>query len=310
MAATVHRLSGEEWQSLADLLLARRYGPAQYQKIPAKDSGDAGIEGFSLCGHAYQAYGLIEPVTTRLRYEKQRDKITDDIGKFINNKSKLSSLLGTIVISRWCLFVPFFDSKELVGHAASKTAEVKLANLPYVTPDFRVMVCDEDEFAAERDALINSGVAKLRITAPTATQEHIDEWADENDSLVTTLDGKIGRLPTCTDKAKRKKFRDRLIKHFLEGQNILEGLRKYPTTYEKVVQVKNQRENFLATECMVATGSPADILQNALKAIREAVAHESIGVVDHTAEAMSWEAVADWMLRCPLDFPEVEAAAG
>ena len=39
MSSGVRRLSGEEWQAFADQLLVRRYGPAQYQKVPAKDSG-------------------------------------------------------------------------------------------------------------------------------------------------------------------------------------------------------------------------------------------------------------------------------
>src|SRR4051794_1549092 len=113
----VTRLSGNDWQDWADQLLTRRYGPAQYQKIPAKDSGDAGIEGYSLSGHAYQCYGCEEPVSTEERYNKQRDKMTDDLGKFVKNNTKLQGLLGTVAISRWCLFVPYFDSKKIVVHA-------------------------------------------------------------------------------------------------------------------------------------------------------------------------------------------------
>jgi hypothetical protein len=304
MSVGIRRLSGEEWQAWADQLLSRRYGPAQYQKIPAKDSGDAGIEGFAMCGHAYQAYGVLEPVTTRDRYNKQRDKMTTDIAKFIQNTTKLSDLLGNVIINRWCLFVPFFDSKDLVAHAVTKTAEVIGAGLSYVSADFRVMVSDEDEFAVERDALINATAGSLHITTDAATPASIQEWADENDVLVQQLDSKISRLSTCTTPKKRTVFRDRIIKHFLEGQNILEALRKFPNKYEELIEVKNQRENFLATECMVATGSPAQLLHDALKAIRNAVSDGVGGLSEHTAEAMSWEAVADWLLRCPLDFPE------
>jgi hypothetical protein len=59
---------------------------------------------------------------------------------------------------------------------------------------------------------------------------------------------------------------------------------------------------------MVATGSAAEILQEALKAIRKAVTDGVGGLSDQTAEAMSWEAVGDWLLRCPLDFPEEVSA--
>lgn len=304
MSSGVRRLSGEEWQAFADQLLVRRYGPAQYQKIPAKDSGDAGIEGFTLCGHAYQAYGVVEPVTTKARYEKQRDKITTDIGKFIDNKSKLVALLGTLQLNRWCLFVPQFDSKDIVSHAAIKTAEVIAANLSYVANDFRVMVCEEDKFAVERDALINAGIAKFHVTPATASNQAIQEWAEENDNLVKQLDQKISRLSTCGTQAKRRSLRDQLLKHFLEGQNLLEELRKCPAVWEQIDKAKRAQEEFLATECMVATGSAAQILQDALKAIKAAVAKAAVGISDHNTNAMAWEAVADWLLRCPLDFPE------
>ena len=86
MAAGPVRLSGEEWQGWANQLLTQRYGPAEYQKVPDNMRGDAGIEGFTLnAGHAYQAYGCEEPISAAERYEKQRDKMTRDINKFVAN---------------------------------------------------------------------------------------------------------------------------------------------------------------------------------------------------------------------------------
>lgn len=304
MSATVTRLSGDDWQAWADQLLSLRYGPGQYQKVPAKDSGDAGIEGFSLCGHAYQAYGVLEPLSTKERYEKQRNKMTTDVAKFIANSAKLQSLLGQIKVCRWCLFVPHFDSKELVVHATKKTDEITAASLSYITNDFRVMVCDEDEFAVERQTLLNANVGAIDLQCLDITDVNIAEWAEDNDVLVATLDGKVVKLPTLSSPTHRRKFRDKIIKHFLEGQNILDELRRYPQTYEKIQRVKSQRENFLATECMVPTGSPAEMLQEALRAIRQTVQKEVLGISSGTAESVSWEAVSDWLIRCPLDFPD------
>lgn len=59
-------LSGNDWQEWVDKLLQRHYGPGEYQKVPDKDKGDAGIEGFTVnSGHAYQAYGPEEPLQKR-----------------------------------------------------------------------------------------------------------------------------------------------------------------------------------------------------------------------------------------------------
>lgn len=300
----VTRLSGLEWQDWANLLLQKRYGPGQYQRIPDKDRGDAGLEGFALCGHAYQAYGCQEPISTEKRYELQRDKITQDVGKFISNQAKIAPLLGTIKISRWCLFVPCFDSKTLVAHAATKTAEVLAAALPYVTADFRVMVSDEDDFASERDTIAQIRPDSIYVQAGAATPQHIQEWTQENDTLVQTLDAKVARLPTLLSVDKRVAFRDQVIKHFLQGQNILAALKKeYPSLYERILSTKSDRENYLATECSLATGSPNVILKEALDSIKKAVMDEVRGISPRTTLALSWEAVADWLIRCPLDFP-------
>ena len=107
---TSSRLSGEEWQKWADKLLQRHYGPGGYQKIPDKHKGDAGIEGFAdTAGHAYQAYGPEEPLSTRERYEKHRTKMTNDIQKFIDNRIVLAKLFGEVKINKWILLVPIFE---------------------------------------------------------------------------------------------------------------------------------------------------------------------------------------------------------
>ncbi|MDR0604437.1 MAG: hypothetical protein LBG80_09075, partial [Bacteroidales bacterium] len=40
-------LSGDEWQDLGNALIGLKYGPANYQRVPDNDRGDAGIEGFT-----------------------------------------------------------------------------------------------------------------------------------------------------------------------------------------------------------------------------------------------------------------------
>ena len=60
------------------------------------------------------------------------------------------------------------------------------------------MVCEEEEFAVERDALINAGIAQFHVTPATASNQAIQEWAEENDDLVKQLDQKISRLSTCS----------------------------------------------------------------------------------------------------------------
>lgn len=305
MPGNVSRPSGEEWQNWANKLLVCRYGPTEYQKVPDNDRGDAGLEGFTLTdGHAYQAYGCEEPLSTADRYVKQRDKMTRDIGKFINNRMVLERLLGTVRVSRWALFVPYFDSKELRAHASQKTAEVINRQLPYVATTFHVAVCEEDDFPVERDQLLRAGARTLLVEPNEATAEHVTDWATANDALTATLDGKLRKLPTIPTEAARKSFQDRVLKWFLEGQTILESLRGYPEVYEKVVKTISHRENFLATAAIVG-GTPQDILSGALSGLLDSLKSEVRELHAFSAESLAYQAVADWLLRCPLDFPDL-----
>ena len=94
----VLRLTGTQWQDWADMLLQRHYGSGGYQKIPDKVKGDAGIEGFSMSGCAYQVYGPEEPLSTSERYEKHRNKITRDINKFIKKRNLLQCKQNSVKV--------------------------------------------------------------------------------------------------------------------------------------------------------------------------------------------------------------------
>lgn len=300
------RLCGEDWQRWANQLLTRHYGPTEYQKVPDVDRGDAGIEGFTLTGgHAYQAYGCEEPVAVKVRYEKQRDKITQDINKFINNKSTLRRLFGNVQITRWVLFVPHFDSKDLVEHATKKTGEILEEKLSYASQSFQVMIVDEEQFAAERDFLLNAGTMQLECVGAEREQTAIDAWASGHDDLVATLDRKVALLPTIRAEGDRIKFRDKLLRHYVEGQDTWEYLRRFPSIHEKIFQTKRQRERFLESSWMIHSGPNNELLERALSQFMESVRASTQNLGMFTVESLAWEAVADWMLRCPLDFPGV-----
>lgn len=308
MAAHIPRLCGEEWQNWANKILAVHYGPTEYQQIPDHDRGDAGLEGFTRTnGHAYQAYGCEEPISTADRYEKQRDKMTKDIAKFINNQATLARIFGTVRVTRWALFVPLCDSKDLVAHAARKTDEVKTATLPYVADTFQVCVCQQSDFSVADHQLINSAQRQLQIAVEAPTPEQIADWAEANQGPSQVLSEKLLRLPTLRSDEARKHFHSQVLDWYLKGQDILDALRVHPDTYAKVKAAKFHRESFLATG-MVSGLAPQDHLMQSVNELRQALEQEIHELHRYSSESLAYEAVADWLLRCPLDFPEVPNA--
>lgn len=304
MTTSVARLSGDDWEDWANRLLSCHFGPTNYQRVPAKDRGDAGIEGFCLSQReAFQCYGCEEPVSVEERYKKQRVKMTADIAKFINNKSTLKLLFGTLKMKRWVLFVPCFDSKEIVSHAAKKTQEVVNAGLPYVDDDFRVLVCQEADFAVARDQLINATPQGLKFKTSPVSAETVTAWTESNDGLLGVLTRKLEKLPTLHTQAQRDAFVIKVLQWYLSGQELLDRLRDYPQVYEKVIETKSHREEFLSIGAL--QGSAANVVfRETLKDFEETLKREAKELHAFCAEQLAAEAVADWLIRCPLQFSE------
>ncbi|MBF0175102.1 MAG: hypothetical protein HQL83_16945 [Magnetococcales bacterium] len=108
-----HRIhTGDGWEKIATALIGQRHGPLNIQTIPAATQGDAGLD--AVCrseGIVYQFYSV---QSVHGFYEGQRDKLTRDINKFINNKDKIKNLLGECKIKRWVLMAPVCNDRRLI----------------------------------------------------------------------------------------------------------------------------------------------------------------------------------------------------
>lgn len=303
MPDVVLPMHGDEWQNWANQLLTEHYGPTNYVKIPDTE-GDGGLEGFTRKeGHAFQAYGAEPGKTAKQLYEAQRQKMTDDINKFIGNGSLITKLLGDTTITCWTLFVPRMSLKDLVVHANVKTREVLAAALPYVAPGFYVTVCDEEHFASERDRLLSYKSDAICIETETPDQATVDKWAATNDGLIRTLNDKLLRLSTVPTEATRNRFRRNILIWHLEGQNLLTALRSHsPTAYERAWKSKGRYEKLL-TSLQMSTADSAEVFQQTLRDFLATLQDVVKTLSKLNAMSLAHEAVADWLLRCPLDFP-------
>jgi len=297
---------GNEWQEHVVLLLRTRYPPGGFQEVPDKHRGDFGIEGYSRRdGCVYQCYAAQEPLSTNDRYEAQRDKITGDLNKFVRNQADLLKIFGTLKISRWILVVPFYDSALLVQHCQTKTAEILAAALPYVSHDFVVHVDTDDMFAAEKNALKKRNIVAIDVEASALPKPDVDRWALGNTNAVAALARKAKLLGTLNTPDRVDAFVKRMIGHHLNGQEVLRELHdRYAAVYEEVVKSKASREGFLETLALATADLPPQLLQKTLEQYINDLQNIEVVVSPRTAELLAHEAIADWLMRCPLDFPE------
>lgn len=302
MSANKIYLQGNDWQDWANQLLTVHYGPTEYSRVPDKQKGDAGVEGFTLTdGHVYQAYGCEEPISLKERFEKQRDKMTRDLKKFVDNRKLLEKLFGETKIKKWVLFVPVYDSKDLIAHAAKKTKEIKALNLPYVDTHFKVTVCEENDFTTEKEQILNNKSDQLDFEISEAGEEEIAAFCSDNDDFISVIDTKLAKLSTLQTNEKRLQFRNNVLRWYLQGQELLDSLKAdSPSVFGTVLKIKSQRESYLVADSLAAKTSEEQF-GLAINKLLDSFKSEAKQLSPSSAEGLAYEAVADWLIRCPFD---------
>lgn len=304
MPGQVWSHGGDEWEDRILVLLKRKYGP-NFVEIPDEDKGDYGLEGFSRDGYAYQCYAAENPLTPKILYKRQRDKITTDINKFVENKDGLLAILGPTKISHWILVVPFWSTKELLKHAENKAEEIRELCLPHVKEDFFITVEIEDYFAVELAQIYGSRLPKLLIEPEAPFKDTCENYIDCNNELINNLERKIKLMFPFRSFELKEKLKINFINRYINGQNVLDKLNfTYPELYSKATKIKDNREDFLEIESMLSISKPSDFLYTTIDKYTNELSEELQGLDSHTIEILTYEAISDWLLRCPLDFPD------
>jgi hypothetical protein len=293
-----------EWEDHVQLLLKRKYRiPGTYQHVP-DTNGDHGIEGYAIDGTAYQCYSAQNWTDSKSLYEKQRNKMTEDIGKFIANATELAKLLGSVKIKIWNFMVPYYSNKEILKHAKVKESLVRNTKLTHADKNFTVSVITEDDFLVERQELANAGLSSFDVSFQKVPQKALDKWLQSanNVSLISNLNSKALQIVGSDSGPKLTKFRLGVIRNYINGDIVLKQLEhELPDTFRHVKALKDQKEADLDTETTTLTLVPSAMFNETLKSYHAQLS-KTPGLSENATRAIANEAVADWLLRCPLEF--------
>lgn len=304
MSLSIIDRDGNDWEKRVKVWLRIRYPNGEFEEVPAGHAGDYGVEGFSRDGRAYQCYAAREALKAAALYENQRIKIHDDIEKFIRNGAELQKLFGPLKIESWWFVTPEHKSAKLVQYAQKKAEEVKEAHLPYTTRKFFIHIATPEDFETEKQIAVRRGLDMLRIDGLLVDESELAEWADGNDQLIQKLDAKIRRYVGVCELEKLRELREEWLRLHINGKNVLSALRKsHPQLWEEVDRCKSQRRRYLFLNFSTSK-APPEVLREAVEKLRTSIAAKIPQIEELTLEALVYEAVADWIIECPLDFPE------
>lgn len=294
--------TGEDWQVYCMQLLHRRYAAQNahaLQLVPDRDRGDLGMEAFSHDGCVYQCYAAEEPLETTSRFEKQRDKLTRDLGKFRTYQTHIAAMLGTVIIKQYVLMVPIHDSRLLINHAQAKTKDVVKWELPFISPRFRITIETDAAYENERRQL--HAIPEPLLGNPEIGESAKQQWAAENSDLRDTAQRKISKIVSSSRQVDA--IVESLVRKYLQGENQLERLRQIqPDAHRHLLAQKADQEDLLALEYDTHGDPSHAMLSNIARDFATKVVNELPILPESTAQTLSWSAVADWLMRCPLDF--------
>lgn len=289
----------KEWEHHVNDLLRIRYGDADYIPIPDGHNGDAGIEGYCTEGNAFQSYCPDEACPVKELYEKQRDKITTDVAKFLKDKDGyLKSILQNIKIKRWILVVPRHISKFLVMHASNKETEVIKANLTYVdNKNFKILIWDRETLKQEEQELISKGLRTLKVEMPEIEESQLESMRHSESEFVNNISRKLKKLKN--DDIGVANAANLLLHNIVMYKNIMSDLKdNYPSLHEEITNGVLDRESdlkldFFGTD-ILPPAKQVELLN--LKLSERSKLHRD------NLKCISTGVVGDWLMRCNLDF--------
>lgn len=291
----------KSWENYFKDILRRFYGPSNFKDIPDSYGGDFGIECYSFSGHAFQCY-LPEQLTDKQKLTKaQKNKIRKDIQKLtVKNVKEFSILFEGTQLSRWILATPAYVDSDMALYCSSKSVKVRKIKLPYLSDDFQILLQTESDYKSEVKSL-RQDVYQLCLDFSHVDNEEADGWINNNLEFLEKLNLK---LPKVVGQEKLTDTKSFLIQKYLGFQNLLDHLRtEWPDIHAKIIELINNRRSYLESRFLTdSSKQPGNIITSEIQKLKDDIADEIPTIKKSDLELITWGVIADWLIRCPLDF--------
>lgn len=295
------RSDPKSWENYFKDILRRFYGPSNMKDIPDSYGGDFGIECYSFSGHVFQCY-LPEQFSDKEKLTKaQKNKIRNDIHKLtVKNTSEFTKLFEGMAVSRWILATPEYCDSDVALYCSAKSVKVRKLGLPYISDDFQILLQTEGDYKSEVRAL-RQDIYQLSLEFSDVDGDEAGNWINQNLMFLEKMDLK---LPKVVDQGKVGQMKAFLVQKYLEFQNLLDYLKaEWPDIYIKISTSINNRRSYLESRFLTdSSNQPSGVIKSEIEKLKEDIIREIPTLKTTDLELITWGVIADWLIRCPLDF--------
>jgi hypothetical protein len=299
-------MDGPSWEALCQQVFKRKFGSDGYQEMPASP-GDFGIEGYTASsGLAFQCYCPDNHYTRSELYDKQRDKITEDLQKLKDYEKQLQERLGTTKIEKWLFVTPEIDRNKLLKHAKTKEAEVRKWGLPFLSDNFTVLVQDGDHYLIEINQ-IRTAAGEAVVFDDTAPVLAELTGSDEEYEKNVIRKSKIRLSPKKEQEnfdIRVEQMSQRTIERCLEADGFLRKVSdSSPSTYMKLVRLINEYEQHVVDTSATWAGTAEELTDKVQQGLTDLIHKELSPEFEWAYSSKAARLMTSrWLAVCELDY--------
>jgi hypothetical protein len=302
---------GDEWETIIDKCYRMRYQEQGYQKMPANFGGDAGVEGFTKSGIVYQCYCPEKQYSDNELWENQRDKVTRDINKLIENGKRLKAI-GIKTVKEWHFVTPEYRDSRLLVQCEKKRKEVieekAKKNLDYIDEKFTITIKTAEDFANEISKLVFL-YNDLKFDIAVKHTGEVD-WKKCPSEKAENIKRKLKAVMPYEANPKLEVMYNKMINtwgsYYVNGIEVLSGIKAAnPEIYEKIIKIDNMFRKKVDIKCTLNAGSSInkELFQEIMNEIDEELSKLFGDIFNvESVQELKWDLLGSWLADCLMDF--------
>ncbi|MCU7766911.1 hypothetical protein [Priestia megaterium] len=307
-------LDGDSWEKLCVSCYTMRYQKDHFQEVPAQYKGDGGIEGFTHSGVVIQCYCPEDNnYSNDDLYSHQRTKVTNDIGKFIDEKNaEVLKSFGLPCIKEWHFVVPEYKDRRIIEHIAKKiklVRQYKESNpefYDYISKDFIIVIKTAEDFRLELTRIIRSNLTDTKLSLAILQDPSVD-WSSSPIDKVANVKRKLVAInpELINDVDSLNTLLDIYMSAYISGIEIMERLGEgFPDIRNDILDLANQYKRQVQSKTLLNSdksmnGKVFEEISNDFEAklIKEFKHINSASIMN-----LKINLIAAWLADCSMEF--------